>query len=309
MSLRFHLKPEAVTWLGSAFDEKSIISPLYSVQAPGFAEQDKQGLMDQGIIDTAGALTPTAYEFFNGLAGAQSFAGFRVAGPFGKIDKVAYFNGDRVYWVDNAGETLIVSDIKDTETILTILNEITGISHLVNASLDIELDPAAAQVFTALTDLTRQAALVACAGKGMIPEGFSLDEILSALNYEETRWFGSYLRRLRPDGVSVNPEIAAIALQALIDAGYISKNETGYSLVREAYAMAVNMLIIENVFHLRIGKVDNNEIQSGEALFLQAGLHDALMIDSDGKKIGFTSVSTNAMIEYLISMMTTPPKI
>lgn len=309
MTIRFQLKPEAVTWLGSAFETKTSISPLSSLQAAGFREEDKKSLLEQQVLDAAGSLTPEAYEFFSALAEVDSFAGFRVSGAFGKIDKIAYFKGDRVFWVDNAGGTFIFSDSKDTGTMLTILNEITGISHLVNASLDIELDPTAALVFASLVDLTRQAALVACAEKGTVPEGFGVEALLEGCKLQGGRWVGSYLRNLRLPGAAVNAENAATALQAMIEAGVAVQNDSGYTLIREAYAMAANLMIIEHVFHLRIGKLDGAEIQSGEALILQAGLHDVLMIDSDGRKIGFSSISTNSMHEYLLQMVTEAPQL
>ena len=309
MSIRVQLKPEAITWVGSAFEEKSGISPLTSVQAAGFQEDDKKSLLEQGVLDELGALTPRAYEYFEQLSKVESYAGFRVAGAFGKIDKVAYFKGERAFWVENAGDKYIFTDTYDSAAMLTILNEITGISHLVNSSLDIELDPTSALLFTSLADLTRQAALIAYAEKGIIQEGFSLNEIIGGCKLQGGRWIGTYLRNLRLPGALVNADNAELALKTMIEAGYIEKNDQGYCLIREAYAMAVNLLIIEHVFHLRVGKLEGNEIQSGEALFLQAGIHDNLMIDSDSKKIGFTSVSTNVIHEYLINMMTSAPKL
>jgi len=67
------------------------------------------------------------------------------------------------------------------------------------------------------------------------------------------------------------------------------------------------LLTIENVFRIRTGQQSGESIQSGEAIVLQAGLHDVLMLDSDGKSIGFTSLSTNALHEMLIQMMTEAP--
>jgi hypothetical protein len=310
MTIRYQLKPEAVTWLGSAFEQKTIVSPLSSLQVAGFQEEDKKSLLEQEIIDAAGALIPKAYEFFNELAGVESFAGFRVSGAFGKIDKIAYFKGKRVFWVDNAGGTYIFSEAKDSIDLLKILNEISGISHLVNASLDIELDSTAALIFASLADLTRQAALMTYAEKGAIPEGFSVEAILEGCKLAGGRWLGSYLRNLRLPGSAVNLQNSAAALEAMIEAGIAARNDKGgYTLLREAYAMAVNLLIIEHAFHLRIGKMSGGEILSGEALILQAGLHDVLMIDSDGQKIGFTSISTNAMHEYLLQMVTEAPQL
>lgn len=308
MTIRVQLKPEAVTWLGSAFEQKTPVSPLAALQTPGFKEEDKQSLRDQNILDDQGAMTPAAYDYFKALAEADRFAGFRVSGSFGKIDKIAYFKDDRIFWVDNAGGTFIFSEGRDAVALLAVLNEISGVSHLVNASLDVELDPVAAQCFIALADMTRQAALLAYADRGTIPEGYAVEAILEACQWTGERWLGTYLRGLRlPGGLPDNAKAEA-ALDALAGIGVVEKTEPGYRLAREGYAMAANLLVIENIFHLRTGKWEKGEVQSGEAFVLQAGLHDNLMMDSDGSQIGLTSISTNALHEYLLQMMSEPPK-
>lgn len=184
MTERMLLSPEAITWIGSAFSEKTKISPFTTVQVPGFSETGKSALIEQGIIDRESAVTPESYAMFEVLAGAEAYAGFRLSGAFGNIDKTSYFKGDKVVRIDSAGQGLVIS----------------------------------------------------------------------------------------------------------------TKTE------------AVNFLIIENVLHVRCGQETNNQIITGEAIFLQAGLHDVLMLDVDAETVEFNSVSTHTMLEYLQSMVLKVPE-
>lgn len=301
------ITPKALTWMGSAFEKKTRISPLATIVELGFAEADKAILKEQGVIDESSAFTPEAYVLLNTLAEAESYAGFRVTGTFGVIDKVAYFSGEQKAYLDNAGHTITLSAQTDLAAMTGVLNEITGISHLVNSSLNVQLDCASARVLAALIDLTRQAALIHCSETGFMPEGFSADAIEKACSFSGTRWLGAYLKGLRLPDSNVDHYGVERSLKALEDAGVLSQNPAGYVLVRDAYELAANFLIIEHAIHARVGKLEGDDIRFGEALFLQAGLHDILMIDSDGTSIEFSSISTSAMVEYLQHMMVQKP--
>lgn len=308
MSFHMQLTPEALTWMGSAFEKKTMISPFATIAAPGFTEEDKGALRAQGILDGQDALTAEAYALLNALAGAESYAGFRVTGTFGAIDKVAYFSGDRVVYFDNAGGLFTLSEHTDLTGMAGVLNEITGISHLVNSSLNVQLDVASAIVLAALIDLTRQGALVHCSETGFMPADFSAETIEKACTLSGTRWLGAYLKGLRLTAVPLDSSAVARSLEALEEAGLVSSNEAGVALVRDAYEFAANFLIIEHAVHTRVGKLDGDTIRFGEALFLQAGLHDTLMIDSAGSSVDFSTISTSAMVEYLQHMMSRKPE-
>lgn len=307
--MNFHMQvtPKALTWLGSAFEKKTKISPFTNCVEPGFEEADKAVLVEQGILDEQSAFTPVAYAMLKTLAEADCYAGFRVTGTFGVIDKVVYFSGDNKVYLDNAGDTFTLSESTDVDVMAGLLNEITGISHLVNATLNVQLDCASARVLTALVDLTRQGALVHCSETGHMPAGFTTEAIEKACGLTGTRWLGAYLKGLRLPNSVLDISAVEQSLKALEEAGLVGRNPAGCFLTRDAYDFAVNFLIIEHAIHTRVGKLEGEEIRFGEALFLQAGLHDTLMLDSDGKSIEFSSISTSAMVEYLQHMLIQKP--
>ncbi|WP_418791263.1 hypothetical protein [Phosphitispora sp. TUW77] len=70
-----------------------------------------------------------------------------------------YFTGDKVVVIDNAGQSFVVSAKADTDSLVGILNEITGISRLVNAEVNVKTGIKSALAFTSLIDVTRKHAL------------------------------------------------------------------------------------------------------------------------------------------------------
>lgn len=308
MTERFLLSSAAITWIGSAFSEKTKISPFTTIQAPGFKETDKPGLVEQGVIDQAGAFAPESYAVFEVLAGAEAYAGFRLTGAFGNVDKTSYFKGDKAVTIDSAGQGLVISTKTDVDSMVGILNEITGISRLVNSEVNVKMDATSALVFAALIDITRKNALGQYAGLGDMPVGYAADKIMDMLNKAEgSRWLSTYIRNLRLPKAVLNENELDVAMAALLEANLVEKGDYGYRLLGEAYDMASNFLIIENVLHVRCGQETNGHIVTGEAIFLQAGLHDVLMLDLDTETVEFNTVSTYTMMEYLQSMMVKAP--
>ncbi len=307
MSYRVTLTPKELKWLGSAFEEKSRISLFHAMTEEGFSENDKAPLREKGVLDGDDALTADAYALLRDLAAADSYSGFRVGGTFGRIDKVAYFCEGRTVVCDNLGDGFLLSRQSDPHAVAALLNEITGISHLVNATLNVKLDPVGARILAGLIDLTRRAALLACTETVDVPVAFTPEEILGACGFESPRWIGSYLKTLRlPDG-HVDEERTLSVLKVLAEAGIAAETDAGWQLIWDAMEFAVKFLVIEHGVHARAGKADGDQIRYGEALFLQAGLHDVLMIDSDGEAIEFSTLSTSAMVEILQRMVQEKP--
>lgn len=305
---RIVLSPAAITWLGSAFSEKTKISPFTTIQVQGFAEEEKAGLVEQGVIDGESALAPDSYAIFETLAGADAYAGFHLTGAFGQIAKTAYFKGEKVVTVDIAGQEIIISTKVDADTMIGILNEITGISRLVNAQVNVKMGVKSALAFATLLDVTRKYALSQYAGLGELPVGYTADQLLAMFNQAEgSRWLTTYIKTLRLPQVVLQADELAEAMAGLLEAGLAEKGVYGYRLLGEAYDLATNFLIIEHVLQVRCGQETNGKLVTGEAMFLQAGLHDVLMLDVDAETVEFNTVSTYTMMEYLQSMMLKAP--
>lgn len=309
MPVKMKLSPAALCWLGSAFDEKTKLSPFSNLAADGLTAEDQQGLVSQGIIDGANALNPEAYALMECLAKAKAHANVRLSGSFGQVDRTAYFWGDRIVTADYARDHFIIDAGGGTEGITEIISEIAGNSRLVNSNLNARMGIKSAIAFAALLDLTRRHAMTQYAEAGVMPDGFTVSDILTMLERaDKHRWLTWFLKTLRLPGASLDRAEVEEALSHLESSPWVLKTGAGYFLTGEALELASNFLVVENILHLRSGQEDDQgRILGAECVFLQAGLHDVLMLDISADAVEFNAISTAAMLDYVRKVMTSAP--
>lgn len=146
------------------------------------------------------------------------------------------------------------------------------------------------------------------AGLTKMPVGYTPEQILEMAEHSnDQHWLTSYLKNLRLPQISLQSDQLEAAFAGVLKEGLAEVGDYGYRLIGEAYDLAVNFLIIENVLHVRCGKEEAGVLVSGEALFLQAGLHDLLMLDVDAETVELNTISTFTMMEYLQEIMLQAP--
>lgn len=310
MNFSARLTPAAMTWLGSAFEEKTKISPLETVQVPGFSEADKAALRVQGVLDEKDAFLPDAYTVFNELAEPAGFGGFRIAGGFGLIDKMVYFGKHFPIAVDNAGDALVITANQSPEGLREIMSDIIGSSRLMTSGLEVSMGEKAARIFGALLDLSRRSAMGYYAGISPLRVGFTREEILQFATEEtDPRWITGALSRMPMEDRTLSTEELEESLKALEGALCVVYQENMVELTGEASVLAANLLVIEQQIDCRIGALRDGQLFRSDAVFLQAGLMDILMIDSGSEGFSFSSVSPQQVMEYLTAIMTQHPEL
>lgn len=310
MNFSARLTPAAITWLGSAFETKAGISPLTTIQVPGFSESEKSQLREQGILDDKDAFTPDAYTVFSELSEPVGFGGFRIAGGFGLIDKMVYFGKHFPVAVDNAGDALVITANQDPAGLRDVMNDILGSSRLMTSGLEISMGEKAARVFGALLDLGRRSAMGYYAGISPLKVTFSREEILQfATEQTDPRWITGTLSRMPMEDRSLSTYELDEALNALEGALCVLLQGDEVELTGDASVLASNLLIIEQQIDCRVGAIRDGKLFRSEAIFLQAGLMDILMIDSGSEGFSFSSVSPQQVIEYLTAIMTQRPEL
>jgi hypothetical protein len=304
-----NLTPAALNWLGSAFGKKTKVSPFANTPNETLTQAGLDDLRKQGVVTAENAMTTEAYALLDILAGATRFASVHLSGGSGQVNRVTYWSGDKIASLDNTGSSLIVSDGNDMTGIEAMFREMTGSNRLVNSTFTGNFDHRSALIFTALLDLSRQAAIRLYVDGTPVPKGFSAAQVSSfAGSANNTRWVTSYLKTLKIPGLTVSKEQAETGLKSLADAGIVRADGGGlYTLAYESAVLAARFLFIENTIHFTAGSENGIKVNIAECLFIQAGIHDAIMIDVSSKGIGITSLSSLAMIDAIKRMMTTPP--
>ena len=109
--------------------------------------------------------------------------------------------------------------------------------------------------------------------------------------------------------MAVSPAKADLCLKNLVKAGVIAARNGGlYTLAYESAELAAHFLFVENNVHFRCGRQnDDGSVAAAECIFLQAGVHDVIMVDIAAGKLEISSLSSYAMIDAIKRMMTTAP--
>jgi hypothetical protein len=93
------------------------------------------------------------------------------------------------------------------------------------------------------------------------------------------------------------------------EAGIVDDAQNGlYTLTYASAELAAHFLFVENMVHFRSGcEKEDGSLRSVECMFLQAGLHDIIMVDFAADKVDISAISSFAMIDSIKALMTTPP--
>ena len=313
MTLTHTFSPAALGWLGSAFEEKSRVSPLGRLDPGDFVEADKADLVEAGVIDEEGQITPAWYVPLNRLAGTDAFSRVRLSsGPI-RAERVAYFEGagrDAVS-LTVTPEGLRIDHGASIDSFLLEVAALTGESSVVNSEFEVELGYEDALVLSAFIDLHRLAVLRSCADEEDYTfPALSADAIIARAQATGSRpqALTGIIRSLKGRPEDPSPEQAVSCLDSLVQRDVLSQDDGGYLASDDLKRLAGNLLIFQGMIHLDAGRTDDEgRLEMLETLFIQAGLHDILRVDPGGGSVTMESVSSAVLLGYVRTMLTTPP--
>ena len=304
-----NLTPAALNWLGLAFEKKTKVSPLSNAQGDGLTPAGLKELTEQGIITADQMITTEAYALLDILAKATKYASVRLAGSSGQVNRITYWDGDKSVSLDNKGTSFTVTPGNDAAALEVIFNELTGANHITSSDFSGTFDFRSALVFSGLFDLSRRASLRLYADSTAVPDGFSAAEIGKFIaGADNSRWLTSHIKTLNISGLKVSPAETEASLKALAQVKVIAVAPGNlYALAYASAELAARFLVTDNVIHFRCGVEKNGKVEAAECMFLQAGIHDVVMVDIAADKMDISALSSFAMVDNIKRMMTTPP--
>ncbi len=314
MTLSHTFPPAALGWLGSAFEEKSRVSPLGRLDPGDFVEEDKTDLVQAGVIDEEGQFTPAWYVAVKQLAEPDAFARIRLSsGPI-RAERVVYFRGSERDTVSltPTPDGLRIDYGAGIDSFLLEVAALTGDSSVVNSSFAAELDYGQALVLCALIDLHRLGVLRSWADEEDYTfSALPADEVLARALDPSPRpqALTGVMQSLKGRPEDLTPKQAEACLGSLAELDLLASSDGGYLPSDELKRLAGNLLIFQGMVHLDAGHVDENgRLEMLETLFVQGGLHDILRIDHGGGSLTLEAVSSAVLLGYIRAMLTTPPR-
>lgn len=296
----FRVTPSQLAWLGQAFPEKNIISPLAAfTQQTALSEEDESDLIRQGIVAQDGTIQPTALAVFHLLAGADGFSRIRILGVTAPADKVVFYKGEMACSVDSSQGRFTITYPPDIKESTLTFEEFTGSSRLINIPFQAQLAPNSAMVFLALLDLQRRANLLALAGEN--PKmAFGTAEITEMIHRaKKWSWLAYALHQLAGERPWREEEVRS-ALRELLKKGLIAASGENFRLVSAAWEVAQELLLPEYVFNIAYGRLlSPKTIEHSQAYVVYCGSHNILYLEAVGDLIAIETIAGSDLLMML----------
>ncbi|KJS21628.1 MAG: hypothetical protein VR72_09845 [Clostridiaceae bacterium BRH_c20a] len=312
MSLEVKVQLKDLSWLGQAFENKSFISPLGDAKLSEFTNEDKQKLINHGIIKEDNTIKASYYPLLEILALADGFIDTTFKrGPI-KARKQIICQGDKKVSVVYQGEEATITMPSNPKAMAKFIGEYMGKSTLTGSDLDLELPANEAFCLAVITDLYRKAVFSAYAQEEVfVYTGFTKDELLKASNKlrENSQNLAFHVFVINAGIPELTMEIIEEALNALIEKGLVKKENNVYRPVGEALLFAGNFLIFENIIEVVVGQVHKNNLYRSNFILLQAGPLDVLYLEKSKDNILMECLSPLKATELIATVLDSKPDI
>lgn len=302
MTVSVELKLTDVAWLGSTYENKTVISPFNYLRTGGFTEDDRAQLEARGIITSQGGVAGAYAFLFDTVATALSYASIDLcSGPV--TLKAAVLRRDtRSVSMTAEGDMLRWSMPANVDAIVALFENNTGSSSLRNVDLNLEGDCDFMLVFSALCDNYRQQVLGAMGNCDLFAlAGMTVADIQRAVRSVTLNRNGltPKVLELCPNSQTIDTARAHDILGLLKDQLLVEQQGSSYYLAGKASIFARSFLVIENVLNLKLGSIKTGELHTTQAAIIQAGIHDILYIEQYPGGLRFTTLSSQSALHLL----------
>lgn len=312
MAVELNLKLKDLTWLGKAFENNSIISPFTLINQADFNEEDKNRLVQSGIIDKENNIKADYFPLLDILSKADGFIETRFKrGPV-QARKLIMTAEDRKLSLVYKDDEAVINMPANPVGMAEYLREFTGGSKLTGGDLSLEADGVEIFIFAAACDLYRRDVLKAYSEEEVfIYKGFTAEELLAAVNTirDNSQSLAYHVFAVNNGFAEFSMDILAEFIESLEEKALIINKDNKYYPIGEGLLFAGNFLIIENIIELTVGQVKQGLLYRSGFTMLQAGPLDILYIEASAGKIIMQCMSADNAISLISTVLSQKPQI
>ena len=312
MNIELKLKLKDVTWLGNIFKESSIISPFTLINQEGFDEEDKNRLIELGVIDKENNIKSKYYHLFETLSKTDGFVETIFKRGSVQAKKIVMTEGNNKISVAYLDDEIIINSPANTEGMVQYIREFTGGSKLTGGDLSLGVNVKEAFVFFTICDLYRKDVFKAYSEEErFVYNGFSKEELLEACNNtrENIQSLAYHIFSLNNGAEKLLVDDIDEIIISLKERELIRDNEGIYAPSGEGLLFAGNFLIIENINEVVVGQVKENKLFRSTFTLLQAGPLDLLYLEKSGDKMIMQCLSADSAIKFIGTVLSEKPNI
>ncbi len=304
MTVKMHVSPETLGWLGRAYEELSPVSLLavYADQSADMTEELRRDLVAQGVLEPDGTLRPEAKTALDVLARPEGFVRIRMDGAVARSEKVVYHRGGLTVSLDAGLERFLVRLPSPGADAIDSYREIIGGSRLVNHPFSVSLTSQEALILMGCLDLQRRSLFEALArgetgGPAVFQRG-KLEEHLTGHTPSGT-WLVHLLETMEGMGPA-DPQALEEALGGLTEKGLVKQEDGSIGLLADTYTLAGYFLVPSGVYNIDRGRMlDAGILERSGCLVVQSSAQDLLYVDVTGGEVLVETISGAAFLEIL----------
>jgi hypothetical protein len=308
----FTINAELLGALGSLWQGKpTTVSPFRYGDGKAPGKEEKNLLTAGGVCDANGQPVPGIRPALDVLGNARSFTRMYISGGLNAYEYIVYFSDDN----KSASLINVHGDVQINypsigDLFVTMATQAIGSTMYRNSTLEVNLTPDEALVFSALLDLQRQEFLHSLAGpeesRIVVSLPSDIGTILSRKG-KDYQWLNNVIRDIAgPADIPIQGQITA-ALESITGKGLAAKDKSAYKLSDTALLLARRMLVLDTSVVLTSGHLGPDGIVSIAGFTcIQAGVHDLLYIDEHAGSVAVQTISSAAVLDLIREFMTDP---
>jgi len=312
MTKELILSYKELSWLGHAFSEHSIISPLKLIQVEGFDENDKKALIGKGVVGEDNRILPEYHQVLEIIAGADNYVETVFSrGPI-KARRMQLGKDIMTVSANYTEDGICLTHPSNPEGMINFLKEYTGGSSLTGGDLNLELPSDFMVLFAVVCDFYRKAVFASYSEEEIfLYRGFTADELLNAVNEvrSNSQSLAYHIKALARPGISFDSVLIEQALTVFMEKRLLKKEDDRYFPIDEALLFAGNFLVVENSLDVVVGQVHDGHLYRSGFTVLQAGPLDLVMIEGSKESVTLQCLSAQSILSILSSVMKEKPRI
>jgi hypothetical protein len=282
------------------------LSPWQRWEAvPEINEAAWEKLKSADLCEDTGRLKTEASATIDKLLKPSRMVRLRLMTGPSALEHLIYFCGPQAEAVGftSTGEKLLVRDPAPLEQILRGFFEYWGYSNLVSSGLNLKLEPKVAIVFAALADLHRRQSLADRAAMQPVRNLlYSPAQIREGIEKTpgDGQWLVAAVRSLTGHNDSLAEDEIQENLEKLLQIKVAMKKDGSYALDEDGLSFANNFLLAAQVLRLDVCTQDPaGTVTRSGMVCMQAGLHDNLYLDQEGKMVVLEAISSKRVVDMI----------
>ena len=299
-------------WLGSMFSNRSLASPMNGNTQELFTEEDKNRLIEQGVIDQENQVSAAAYSLLDVLAKAGKRASIGlIRGPLA-ANADLYEDQGRLVSVVKQNEFMHASMPANPSRLLELVRGYWGSTSVTGCDLNVTLTPKEALLLLALADHYRLDSFGAMAREeSFIYAGAKSEDLLSLCqnireNSQSLRYHLVVLLAGIPD---MDEKELKEVLESLEKKALLVREKAWIRPNRDALLLSGNFLVLENFLTLDIAQVQEESLYRSNALAIQAGPVDTLYMEHSSEGVLLECISADELTRLLGEVVAGPADI